>query len=245
MAIVASCKETKSAILTIDCKDQVKDYEAYLTGLDKGYVYSLDSAMIWFRQGFLQCRDMEKQDSMFMPFFALYNEVGDSMVSEKDARIELYGYTIDSTGQTWVGQPSESTFLKDSIIAYLSVPMRSFCIQNLKEYDDELSFQSIMRNTLWWDKFKKDHEGFFLMDMVDYHYEQWHLRHLISGYKSIKVLDEKNVLLESVEKKYREIIKHNSSSSTAKILTDLLSRIEKNGMKYPENIPRFVDEVLK
>ncbi len=242
--LLVSCKQVDAVSLKIDCREQVKDYETYVARLDIGNIFSLDSAAAWFRAGYEQCRDLEKQDSMFMPFFTLYNEVGDSLTMNKDIRVAAYGFKVDTSQATWKGRPSESTFLKDSIIAYLSPAMRSFSIQNLKEFDDEESFQVVMRNTLWWDKFIRDHEDFFLQEMVEYHYEQWHLRHLVSGYRNVKVVDENNILLKSVEEKYRGIIKHNSSSSTAKTLSALLSRIEENGMRYPDDIEEFVDEVL-
>ena len=139
--------------------------------------------------------------------------------------------------------PSNSDYLSDNVLLYLSKPMQAFCEQQLKEFEDPNTLKEIAHHTIWWENFNSKNPTFFLNEMTNYHYKEWHLKNLILGSVFISVFDDKNIVTQSSLNTYKEVVLEYPNSSTSKIIERYLVLLGKNNFKRSQEIDQFFNNL--
>ncbi len=198
----------------------IKDFENELNLLKKENIESIDSATVLFNRYRIKTEDINQVDSLFQPYFSVYNIGNQLLIGKPDSLVHRLGFKIIKRGEDELIMPDNSEYLKENIIRYLSKPMQLFTTQQLKEFGP-ITLSQRIEYTLWWENFNKNNPNFFLIEMADYHYKFWHLKKLI-----YKAFNKEGVLDKDIIIEYQRIIKEYPESYTTQTINDYLLLIE-------------------
>ncbi|WP_282043138.1 hypothetical protein [Winogradskyella flava] len=234
----SNTKNTKNQLRYINF---IPNFEKELSELKSDEISTLNKATDLFKDYISKSHNNSQKDSLFMPYFNHYNLGRVLLKNEAENIINNYGFKKIQKEEKEYLVPVQSDYLEANVITYLSEPMKKFCRQQLKEFNDSEDLETIASNALWWEKFNAENPNFFLKEMTNYHYKNWHLKNLISGTRTVKVFRENDKLTDQAETVYLRIVANNPESDTAKIIKEYLVLLEKNNMTRSGGVQEFIN----
>ncbi len=221
----------------------VLNLEDELNALNKSEINSLDQATAIFQKYANKTSDVNDKDALFQPYFMFYN-AGRKLLINKDAKlIASYGFTKKEADGKASLTPTNNEYWENNITKHFSEPMKQFCHQQLKEFDDGKDLETVAINAIWWEKFNERNPSFHLKEMTDYHYKYWHLKNLLLGKGAIIVFTKENQLSEEATSVYEYIISEHPQTATAKIVKNYLALLKKNNMQKTPDAIRFFEKI--
>lgn len=221
-------------------------YQTELDSLSKNSLATIDTAVYIFEKYAAWAKNDSQRDSLFQPFFAIYMVVGNQHLSIQDSiSLNQYGFKtiISASGKKSI-VPYSSEYMNRHILVHLSPVMQKFCKQQLNEFDSNHTLKEIGKNTIWWENFIREHPNFFMKEMVDFHYEKWHLKNLMNGTKKTAVFDGENKLTDEARMVYENIIEKNRESDTAEKLMAYLGLLESNSFVKNSAVEAYLGRVF-
>ncbi|MFK7932693.1 MAG: hypothetical protein AB8G22_04235 [Saprospiraceae bacterium] len=243
--LLIACKEEKPQSTLIQIPQPipklVTSFESELAALDDQKIESIDLATELFQKYATQTEHLGQRDSLFMPYFNVYNYGRSLLQNEEVSTIEKYGFAFGQNSKKSL-VPHPSQYLSSNIIVHLSPEMQSFCNQQLKEFSDTPSLATIAANALWWEDFNQKYPDFFLKEMTDYHYKNWHLKNLLMGTNQVAVFSPDGKLLDKAEQVYQNVLKEHPNSQTSNVLVEYLELLQKDNLTKSEAAVEFLKQ---
>jgi len=217
-------------------------FETELNQLNPNEISALDLATSLFKKYVQKTQDLEERDKFFIPYFNFYNNGSKLRLNQGQDIIHQYGFRKVTNEEKSYLVPTESSYLKDNIIQHLSKPMQTFCVQQLKEFESPKDLETIAKRTLWWGNFNQENPNFLLKEMADYHYNNWHLKQLLSGTKNIAVFEKNDKLASEALTLYQKLLKQNPNSNTAKTIATYLDLLKENNWSKTKEIENYLEK---
>jgi len=240
-----SCKKNKVDNKSVGrnaSQNSVRMFEVELNELNNQDISLIDNATELFQKYTSRTSNKNEIDSLFLPYFNIYMSGRDLLKNEGNELVEKYGFIRKSEKGKEYLTPTKSEYLEANIIGHLSQTMQDFCNQQLKEFNDKASLETIANNTLWWERFNKNNPDFFLKEMTKYHYKNWHLKNLLAGTKGAPVFTPEDSISKKALEVYSTILKNSPKTETANTLRIYLDLLKADAMLRTEEITQYINQ---